>query len=173
MCIPRHRLPQVQELLQQVSGLSNRTVMIDTCKALLAQQPIDVISQHLQAALSLTDADDSDAGAEQSAEASSSNSTEQTASSQTTGAAAATTAAAAAAAAGHSSGSNSHATAGDLPLPLQLVSRLKQELQQLGFVIGGAPPLTVARSSPAAQGAGQVSSSPAAAAADMAGVGPN
>jgi hypothetical protein len=148
--------------------------MIDTCKALLAQQPIDVISQHLQAALSLTDADDSDTGAEQSAEASSSNSTEQTASSQTTGAAAATTAAAAAAAAaGHSSGSNSHAAAGDLPLPLQLVSHLKQELQQLGFVIGGAPPLTVARSSPAAQGAGQVSSSPAAAAADMAGVGPN
>lgn len=27
--------------------------MIDTCKALLAQQPADVISQHLRAALTL------------------------------------------------------------------------------------------------------------------------
>lgn len=52
-CMPACHCLQVQELLQQVSGLSNRTVMIDTCKALLAQQPADVISQHLQAALTL------------------------------------------------------------------------------------------------------------------------
>lgn len=44
---------QVQELLQQVSGLSTRTVMQDTCKALLTGQPDDIISQHLQAALTL------------------------------------------------------------------------------------------------------------------------
>jgi hypothetical protein len=156
-------LSQVQELLQQVSGLSNRTVMIDTCKALLAQQPADVIGQHLQAALSLTDADDP--GSDTPVQASSS-STAQTASSPPTGAAAA--------AASRSSGSTSQA--GELPLPLQLVIHLKQELQQLGFSVGGAPPLTVASSSLAAEDAGQASSgsaAAAAAAADTDGVGSN
>jgi hypothetical protein len=45
---------QVQELLQQVSSLSNRTVMVDTCKALLAQQPADAVAAHLQKALNLS-----------------------------------------------------------------------------------------------------------------------
>ena len=44
---------QVQELLQQVSGLSNKTVMQDTCRALLAQRPDDTVSTHLQTALTL------------------------------------------------------------------------------------------------------------------------
>jgi len=34
-----------------------------------------------------------------------------------------------------------------LPLPLQLVSHIRQELQQLGFEVGSAPALTVASSS--------------------------
>jgi hypothetical protein len=65
--------------------------------------------------------------------------------------------AAAAAAEGPSSSSGgSSSQAGSLPLPLQLVSHLKQELQQLGFSVGSAPPLTVASSSinRAAQGGG-------------------
>lgn len=136
-----------------MSGLSNRTVMIDTCKALLAQQPADVISHHLQAALTLTDADDAGISADTTAQASSS-STPPTGSSQPT-------AAAAAAPASSSGGSSSQA--GELPLPLQLVSHLKQELQQLGFAVGSAPPLTVASSSPAAEDAGQAGSGPAAA----------
>lgn len=44
---------QAQELLQQVSTLNNRTVMQDTCMALLTQTPDAIISQHLQAALTL------------------------------------------------------------------------------------------------------------------------
>jgi hypothetical protein len=35
-----------------------------------------------------------------------------------------------------------------VPLPLQLVSHLRQELQQLGLTVGSAPPLTVASGSP-------------------------
>lgn len=127
-----NRRAKVQELLQQVSGLSNRTVMIDTCKALLAQQPADVISQHLQAALTLHGQADT---------ASASQATPQSATSEPAADAGASSSSGADAAA-------AAAAAGEVPLPLQLVSHLRQELQQLGFTVGSAPPLTVASGSP-------------------------
>jgi hypothetical protein len=37
--------------------------------------------------------------------------------------------------------------AAELPLPLQLVRHLRQQLQDLGFAVGSAPPLTVASGS--------------------------
>lgn len=46
-------LLQVQELLQQVSAVHARAAMVDTCKALLEQQPADAVAAHLQAALTL------------------------------------------------------------------------------------------------------------------------
>jgi hypothetical protein len=46
-------LLQVQELLQQVSALDTRVAMVDTCRALLEQQPADAVAAHLQAALTL------------------------------------------------------------------------------------------------------------------------
>lgn len=55
-------------------------------------------------------------------------------------------------AAGASGSSTNAAT--DLPLPMQLVADLQQELQQLGFDVGSAPALTVASGSQAAVSSG-------------------
>lgn len=44
-------LLQVQQLLQQVNALSNRTVMRDSCLAILQQPPAGAAGQELQQAL--------------------------------------------------------------------------------------------------------------------------